>query len=292
MFFPTSKFSEMYSSVIKTSIRKLSVSSMGNSAYNFRGVVRKPMLNWKIVTGFFAAGSYLAYSDYVFEKYSEYTSVDENDEVLPIRLDFKLRSLPLYQSLAHSPKSRDWVKLSSWENLDRNVFDAGEKILVKDEIEYKVPTLTNHTLAKPGGFLVKPVIFYNTETDETVTIVHMGYKLCGYPFIVHGGIIATLLNETFKRNSSLSSLTSSSLKEDFKVESLSITYKLPLFANQFFVIKTKVEKSDRGKKELLLRSVIESEKGKPLVESVATLRNTGRATKRANESQASKWAIF
>lgn len=253
----------------------------------------KLYFNWKVASTLFGVGGYLAYSEFIFDKYSEYTSVQKDNELLRIQLDFKMRSLPLYQTLIHPSKSQDWIKLSSWENLDRNVFDGKEsRTKIMKQKEYNVPSLTTHTLAKPGGVLIKPVIFHNIETDETVTIVHMGYKLCGYPFIVHGGMIATLLNETFKRSASLSSATTSSLKEDFKVESLSINYRHPLFANQFFIVKTKLEKNNEGAKEITLKSVVESEKGKPLVESVATLRNTGRARKLANESQASKWAIF
>lgn len=253
----------------------------------------RTFFSWKAALTFFAAGSYLAYTESLFEIYSDYTSTDTEGELLPIQLDFKLRSLPLYQSMMHSPASKNWVRLSSWENLDRNVFDGQDRnVKVTNQEEYKIPSLANHTLAKPGGILVKPLIFHNIETDETVTIVHMGYKLCGYPFIIHGGILATLLNETFKRNASLSNATTSSLKDDFKVESLSINYKRPLFANQFFIVKTKVDKSDKSAKEIKLHSVIESEKGKVLVDSFATLKNTGRETKKANETQASKWAIF
>lgn len=258
-----------------------------------RGSYAKSYFSWKVAATFFIAGGYVAYSEILFEKYSEYTSIDEQDELIPVQLDFQLRSLPLYQRMVHSLKSQKWIKLSSWENLDRNVFDGQNSTAkVKNQEEYSVPSLTNHTLAKPGGILIKPVIFHNIETDETVTIVHMGYKLCGYPFIIHGGIIATLLNETFKRNASLSNATTSSLKDDFKVESMSINYKRPLFANQFFAVKTKVEKSNLGANQVTLHSVIESENGKVLVDSVAILQNTGRATKIANESQASKWAIF
>lgn len=237
------------------------------------------------------AGGYLAYSELVFDKYSEYVAANTTDTFLPVQLDFKLRSLPLYQTLMHSATSKDWVKLSSWENLDRNVLDS-KAFLVKAQEEYRDHSLTNNTLAQPGGILLKPVIFHNILTDETITIVHMGYKLCGYPFIVHGGIIATLLNETFKRNASLSAATSSSLKDDYKVESLSINYKRPLFANQFFVVKSKIENVDTESRSATLKSSIESENGQVLVESVAMLRNTGRARRKATESQAAKWAIF
>lgn len=249
-------------------------------------------VNWKSCGVFFLGGSYLAYSETLFEKYSEYTHVDENSDLLPIQLEYKLKSLPIYQKLAHSRESGNWIKLNSWENLDRNILEhTEEKPRVRGQQEYASPDFTNHTLSHPGGILIKPVIFHNHVTDETVTIVHMGYKLCGYPFIVHGGIIATLLNESFKRSASLSATTHSSLKGDFMVNSLGISYKRPLFANQFFVVKTKGAKNPEGE-GLILHSVIENEKGKVVVESDAVVTETGRATKLACESQAIKWALF
>ncbi|KAF7582864.1 hypothetical protein FOB63_002945 [Clavispora lusitaniae] len=253
--------------------------------------IKKPFFNWKACGVFFLGGSYLAYSEILFQKYSEYTQVDDDSELLSIQLDYKLKTLPIYQQLAHGKKSGDWIKLNSWENLDRNVLEGAEGKLVKGQAEYLSPDFTNHTLAHPGGILVKPVIFHNHITNETVTIVHMGYKLCGYPFIVHGGIIATLLNECFKRCASLSASTQSSLKDDYMIDSLGISYKSPSFANQFFVVKTRVE-SRNSNDSLVLKSVIENENGKVVVDGNSVVKETGRATKLACESQASKWALF
>lgn len=235
--------------------------------------------NWKTTTFFFTAGAALAYSEYIFEKYAEFTAVND-DPVEAVKLNFKLSTLPLYQKLDHPITGKDWAKLKSWENLDRNILDSTtQNVLVKTQKEYEVPQLTNHTLAAPGGIAVQPVIFHNTKTDETVTFVHLGYKLCGYPFIIHGGMLATLFNETFKRNASLSSDTLSTLKTDYKVENISITYKSPSLANQFFVVKTQKSPSGGPDPDLYyLTSVIESEDGKVLVEAKASLRNTGRGS--------------
>lgn len=270
------------------------ISTRQADEFPFEKLVRaKPSyVNWKFCGVCFLGGSYLAYSEALFEKYSEYTQVDEKGELLPIQLEHKLKCLPIYQKLAHGKESENWIKLNSWENLDRNILENAEKKpRVKGQKEYESPDFTNRTLSHPGGILIKPVIFHNHVTDETVTIVHMGYKLCGYPFIVHGGIIATLLNESFKRCASLSTTTNSTLKGDFMVNSLGISYKRPLFANQFFVVKTNLRKSPEGE-VFVLKSVIENEKGKIVVESDALVTETGRATKLACESQASKWALF
>lgn len=237
----------------------------------------------------FGAGAFLAYSDKVLEKYSEYTETSYSQPLSPIKLDYQLRTLPLYQFL--SRESHSWVRLRSWENLDRNILDKTE-VKVREQTEYKAPSLTNQTLAQAGGIQVKPVIFHNTVTDETITIVHMGYRLCGFPFIVHGGMIATLLNETMKRNASLADFTRSTLKDDFKVEHLSIDYKRPLFANNFFVVKTNMQDYDKISDSVTIKSTMESETGTILVEGTARLRNTGRASRMALEARASKWSLF
>lgn len=251
------------------------------------GIIAKPsFFNWKTLTIFFAAGSALAYSEAIFEQYAKYTEVKE-DPVEAVQLDFRLRTHPLYEKLVHPVTGKDWIKLRSWENLDRNVLDGNlQNVLVRTQQEYQKPQLTNHTLAAAGGIAVKPVIFHNTKTDETVTFVHLGYRLCGYPFIIHGGMLATLLNETFKRNASLSSTTLSQLKTDYKVETLSILYRAPSFANQFFIVKTQPLEVEGSASDLYnVTSVIESEKGKVLVRSEALLRNTGRGTQLRQQEQ-------
>lgn len=300
--------------------------SQFDSPFDHLPTRRKPWISWKITAGFFTLGCFMAYNETLLDWYESYTTIDEGDEhnreVLPLQLEYKLKNLDIYQRLAHPKNSEKWYKLQSWENLDRNVLDSQEKKIKKvkgadlmktnttqddstktktsqddstqkarvtQQSEYKQPSLTTHTLARPGGILIKPVIFHNIDTDEGVTIVHVGYKLCGYPFMVHGGIIATLLNETFKRNASLSQATSSNLKDDFKVENLSILYKAPTFANQFLIVKTRTKESvENNKKTIRLESVIENKKGKVLVKGEALLHDTGRATKKIEEKK-KKW---
>ncbi|KAI5968973.1 hypothetical protein CANMA_001969 [Candida margitis] len=268
--------------------RYLATRTAGDSPFDHlpRSPPNRKWINWKTTTAFFLLGGYLSYNETLFNLYENYTAIDEKQSsatLQALQLEYKLKNLPIYQKLAHPKNNHQWFKLSSWENLDRNVLD-NQDLSVKTQDEYHEPTLTNGTLSKPGGILIKPVTFHNIETDEGVSIIHAGYRLCGYPFIVHGGIIATLLNETFKRNASLSKDTTSNLKDDFKVENLTINYKRPTLANQFLVIKTKTKPSEENdKKHILLESVIENESGKVLVKSQALLHDTGRATNRSKE---------
>ena len=40
-----------------------------------------------------------------------------------------------------------------------------------------------------------PVLFYKKDQTEVVAAEHLGKDLCGHPKIIHGGMIATLLDE-------------------------------------------------------------------------------------------------
>ncbi|OBA19565.1 hypothetical protein METBIDRAFT_19233, partial [Metschnikowia bicuspidata var. bicuspidata NRRL YB-4993] len=262
-----------------------------------------PFWNWKTIVGFGAAGAYLAYSEWIFDAYARATEVDPSG-LLPIQLEYRLKTLPVYQQLANTSAGDDWVMMKSYENLDRNALDnsaaSGAYVrlgntaaaAVKSEAAYAAQHLTSHTLAQPGGIAVPPVIFHNRSTNDTVTIVHMGYRLCGYPFIVHGGMLATLLNETFKRNASLRHDAAGFLKDDYKVESLAISYRRPAFADQFFVLRTEQVPAPGPDRPAVYKSTIEAENGAVLVEAHATLRHTGRASHRHSQEQASRWALF
>ncbi|CUM62795.1 uncharacterized protein PRCAT00000353001 [Priceomyces carsonii] len=255
--------------------------------YPFR---KPPFINWKTTGIFFLLGSYLAYNETLFDVYESFTNIDEgNEDLLTTQLEYKLKQVPIYQELNHPKQKSKWIQLRTWENLDHNVIDKSKVAKSKCEEEYAKPSITNEALAKPGGFLIQPVIFFNTETNESVTIAHVGHRLCGYPFIIHGGVTATLLNESFKRNASLSNLTTSNLKDDFKVEKLKINYKFPVFANQFIVLKIKPEAVSKGK-HIELTSTIESKSGKILVKGEAELQDTGRASKAITMSK--RWKIF
>lgn len=242
----------------------------------------KPWFRWKAMAVFFAAGCAVAYNQTLFDIYESMTRIDENDkhntELLPMQLEYKLKHLPLYEELAHPKNNLTWYRLQSWENLDHNVLEH-ESPRVTKEHDYNKASLTTHALNKPGGILIKPVIFHNIITNEGVTFVHVGYRLCGYPFLVHGGMIATLLNETFKRNALLSTKTASSLKDDFMVENLTINYKRPTLANQFLIVKTRPVESEKNSDRVqVLESVVEDKKGRVLVKSSAVIRDTGRAS--------------
>ncbi|SCU80556.1 LANO_0B00518g1_1 [Lachancea nothofagi CBS 11611] len=105
-------------------------------------------------------------------------------------------------------------------------------------------TLIDKTLQVPGGITIPPRFFYNPKTKETVGIYHLGMKLTGYPFLVHGGVLATVMEDLMRE----SVMFAQGAKSE-KTQDLTLNYKFPTFANQFVVVRiTQVEENGKNVK--------------------------------------------
>jgi hypothetical protein len=93
------------------------------------------------------------------------------------QVENKLHSLPLVQQLSQDPA---WIKT------------IGIFPIPKDDA---VHNLTMGVLAGSGRITVKPITFYNDKTKEIVVVMHVGQDICGHRGLVHGGFLATMLDE-------------------------------------------------------------------------------------------------
>jgi len=93
------------------------------------------------------------------------------------RIEKTLHSLPIVQKLSENP---DFVKTVG-------IFTVPAADLPHN--------LTLGTLAGTGRITVKPVTFYNDKTKEFVVVMHVGQDVCGHRGLVHGGFLATILDE-------------------------------------------------------------------------------------------------
>ena len=86
---------------------------------------------------------------------------------------------------------------------------------------------------------VPPLQFNTRDGSEFVSLQYLGPALCGHPGIVHGGLLATILDEGLAR------CCFAALPNKVGVTaSLKIDYRKPCMAGQFVVLKaetTKVE---------------------------------------------------
>ena len=93
------------------------------------------------------------------------------------KVEATLHSLPLVQKLS---QDKDWMKT------------IGIFPIPKEDVPHN---LTVGSLAGIGRISVTPVTFWNHKTKEFVVVMHVGQDICGHRGLVHGGFLATVLDE-------------------------------------------------------------------------------------------------
>jgi len=127
--------------------------------------------------------------------------------------------------------------------------------------------LTGGTLLGEDKIAVPPLTFTAKDGSDLVAIQHLGPALCGHPGIVHGGLLATLLDEGLAR------CCFPALPNKVGVTaSLKIDYRKPCMAEQYVVLKaetTKVEGRKAWVTGRLMTLGEDHEEGDVLVEAEA-----------------------
>ncbi|KAI1505334.1 Adenylylsulfate kinase-domain-containing protein [Biscogniauxia marginata] len=104
---------------------------------------------------------------------------------------------------------------------------------------YRSHNLTAGVLLGPGKVVVPPVAFTEEGGKSLVTISYLGHEICGHPGIVHGGFLATMLDEGLAR------CCFAALPFGMGVTAnLNVNYRAPTLANTYVVLRattTKVE---------------------------------------------------
>ncbi|KAG4304329.1 hypothetical protein PORY_002304 [Pneumocystis oryctolagi] len=97
-------------------------------------------------------------------------------------------------------------------------------------------------LSGKGKISISPYCFYDESGKKIVVILHLGSQICGYSNIIHGGFLATLIDEGFARCAYLVS------PDKVKVTAnLNINYRLPAKANQYYILKAAITKTEGRK---------------------------------------------
>jgi hypothetical protein len=99
-------------------------------------------------------------------------------------LEDRLQNLPLLKSLRNREDKQDWYESRPYTELP-------------DEV--RVNNLTAGALSGPGKLAVRPLIRVKNDESEAWGFIHLGRGLCGHDGIVHGGLMATLLDESMGR---------------------------------------------------------------------------------------------
>jgi hypothetical protein len=101
-----------------------------------------------------------------------------------LSLEEKLQTLPELKKLRERKDAKDWYETRPYEHFPE---------------ERRVNNLTAGALRGPGKLALLPLIRAKSDETESVVFLHLGRGLCGHDGIIHGGLLATLLDETLAR---------------------------------------------------------------------------------------------
>ncbi|KAI1776716.1 Thioesterase/thiol ester dehydrase-isomerase [Hypoxylon cercidicola] len=126
--------------------------------------------------------------------------------------------------------------------------------------------LTGGTLLGPNRIVVPPVMFAESGGKSLVSISHLGHELCGHPGIIHGGLLATILDENLAR------CCFAALPHKVGMTAnLNINYRAPAPAGSYIVLKATTTKVEGRKAWVEGRiETLVGEGEKPLVLAEAT----------------------
>ncbi|KAL2819001.1 HotDog domain-containing protein [Aspergillus cavernicola] len=128
------------------------------------------------------------------------------------------------------------------ESLRQDPAFAGSRPYMKIPENLRSRSLTAGTLSNSKGIVVPPLVFCNKEASSLVSIIYLGPNVSGHPGIVHGGLLATLLDEGMGRCAFLV------LPNQVGVTAnLNIDYRRPAMAKNYFVMRAQVVKSEGRK---------------------------------------------
>ncbi|KAH9888547.1 Thioesterase/thiol ester dehydrase-isomerase [Cubamyces lactineus] len=162
-------------------------------------------------------------------------------------LEDQIQHLPILEAHRAREDKDEWYETRPYLNLPE---------------ERRVNSLTAGTLKGPGKLAIPPLVRSRRDHTENWIFIHVGRALCGHEGVIHGGLLATLLDESLARVALLN------LPEKVGVTAnLNINYKAPTLADQFIVIKVKLDEA-KGRKSRV-SGTVEDMAGNVLVEANA-----------------------
>ena len=99
-------------------------------------------------------------------------------------LERKLQTLPALNVLRNREDADEWYETRLYQFYPQ---------------ERRMTSLTAGALRGPGKLALLPLIRVKKDESESYVFHHLGRHLCGHDGIIHGGLLATLLDESFWR---------------------------------------------------------------------------------------------
>ncbi|WWC86770.1 uncharacterized protein L201_001649 [Kwoniella dendrophila CBS 6074] len=159
-----------------------------------------------------------------------------------------MQELDIVEDMRKKVAQGEWYETRPYQNYDPNKVHN---------------SLTAGSLRGPGMLAIAPVLFAKTDESEAIAVIHLGRALCGHDGIIHGGLLATVFDETLARNALLNLPTNIGVTAN-----LNINYKSPCMADQFIIVRTKLD-TVKGRKSVVSGSM-ETISGEKIAEATGT----------------------
>lgn len=165
------------------------------------------------------------------------------DELLLERVSAALESLPLVKELRDSPNVREWTAYSS---------------LTAQERAHR---LTSGPMGGSAGIAIQRVFWLEDEA-RAISVIWFGRGMAGWPGVVHGGALATVLDESLGR------VALRSLPGKFGVTAnLSLNYRSQTLTDDFYVIRVEVMAGEMTETKAKVRGTLETLNGEVCVQA-------------------------
>ncbi|KAH8199918.1 hypothetical protein TruAng_005914 [Truncatella angustata] len=132
---------------------------------------------------------------------------------------------------------------------------------------FRTNNLTAGTLLGPNRVPVPPVVWVEEGGKSLVSVSYLGEELCGHPGIVHGGFLATMLDEGMARCSF------GALPHGVGMTAnLNVNYRAPAMTGNYVVLKAETTNVEGRKAEVTARieTLPENEGDKAVILAEAT----------------------
>lgn len=191
----------------------------------------------------------------------------------PQEIEHELENIPEYRFIYHHP----YVQALREELVENEKTKKLQNKWKEERYYDAIPLLhkghmvTSSLLKGNGALTVEPLIFQDTDQGELVVFYHVGDRVDGHHGIVHGGFLATLIDEGLTR------CGFPSLPHKYGVTaSLEMNYRAPTPSNSYIVLKGKVQDVKgrrvitKGTLETLPNYHIDEKTGKSVVDNKPT----------------------
>jgi hypothetical protein len=168
----------------------------------------------------------------------------QEDKHMVEYLTKKAESIPLVKSLTEDPK---WAHHDSYTGV---------------EDEDRDHRLTTGPLGGSRGLGGFQRIFYNKDTGEYICVAWIGGALGGWPGVTHGGITATLMDETLGRCAIKQFPGRSGVTAN-----LELNYVKPIVTNSFYVLRANPQRESSTDSKQWVNGSLETIDGRVCVQA-------------------------